>query len=218
VTALRDSLHGGCVGDYNGGAVPDARFGDLTVVRTGVVAGATARRPRGYPGAVCDCSCGAKGVLVPVYRLLNGNTTTCGHGKCTSPQPNPDRIRILEWLAEHGPARLTDLAAAVGMTTGACGGQITLMLRAGQVERPFRGVICLPGQAPAEPLPVHPGRVAGNAKAGRSRWENMTGEERKARIAALAAGRVRAAEERRRAASIDAGLPGAYVPAKGDIL
>jgi len=184
--------------DPRPGIWPGKPFGDLTVVRTDAAlrGGHCPSNPSGWPAVECECSCGRAGLIIPRYRLTGGNTTSCGHGKCTMPRANPDRARILAWLAEHGPTRVNTLAEGLGMTTGAAGGQVTLMLRAGQIERPFRGVVCLPGCAPEEEPPAHPGRSAGNAKSARTRWENMTQAERDKRVAVLAAGRREAAARR----------------------
>ena len=190
------------------GVYVKARFGQLRVVKIGLRTAPDASHPRGWPAAECVCSCGEAGVIVANYRLLRGHTSTCGHGKCTLPRGSPGQARILAYLAGHGPVRLMRLAADLGMTDGAAGGQLTHLRNAGKVVRPFRGVWCLPGQEPDGPLPELPGRSEGARKGSATRWANATQADRDREGTRLAKARTAAAERRRAARDSNPAPPG----------
>jgi predicted ArsR family transcriptional regulator len=178
------------------GVVVRRTFGELRVVKTGLRTRPTKSHPDGEPAAECVCSCGRPGVIVANHKLLGGQKT-CGHGRASLPRrtPNPDRARILAYLDGHGPSRLTVLAAALGMTAGAAGGQLYLMAKAGQVVRRERGVWRLPGQD--GPPPPEPGdRSAAGRKAARTRWAGMDDATRADLIARQEAGRAATRRDR----------------------
>jgi hypothetical protein len=130
-------------------------FGHLEVIRTGVRGGCTADRPRGFPAAECTChgpGCG-RTVVVPVYRLLNGNTKSCGCGACFRPRKGSIRDRIVAYVAAEGGAWMTQIRDHLGLSSGAAGGHLHyLTVTAGRLARPVRGFYCLPGQVP-DPIP-----------------------------------------------------------------
>jgi hypothetical protein len=182
------------------GAWPGKRIGDLEVVRTGVRGGHCPSNPRGWPAAECKClKCGRPGVIVPLYRLFNGNTTTCGCGACFRPRTSGIRDRIAVWVAEaeDGGRWMTQIRDHFGISGGATGGHLHYLVKAGRLERPARGFYCAPGQVP-DPIPAPPPGVfsARSSKAGTSRWKNMDQEQRDQRVKLLTAGRAKAASRR----------------------
>jgi hypothetical protein len=184
-----------------GGVRAEQEFGDLAVIRLGVRGGHTAQRPSGYPAAVCRCAgCGRDDVIVPLYRLLNGGTKSCGTGPCFRPLKSGVRDRIIAYVARRGGAWMSRIRDDLQMTGGAASGHLSHLVASGRLERPARGFYCLPGEAPAaipEPPPeTRQARSAGNSKAGVSRWQVMTGDERRQRVALLTAGRASAARRR----------------------
>ena len=181
------------------GVSPGQPFGDLEVIRTGVRGGHTQARPRGFPAAECTChgpGCGQT-VIVPLYRLLNGNTRSCGCGACFRPRKTGIRDAIealVTEAADAGPGGMwmADIRDKLGMTNGQAGGHLYHLLTAGRLDRPVRGFYCPPGRRP-DPIPPPSERAsARSTKSGRSRWANMDAEARQAVVGRLTAGRDRA--------------------------
>jgi hypothetical protein len=177
------------------GVRAEQRFGDLKVIRTGVRGGHCASNPRGWPAAECECRCGKTGV-VPLYRLLNGNTKSCGHGACYRPRRGV-RDAIIDWLGETGGAYMMQVRDHFGLTDGSAGGHLSYLAKSGRLERPVRGFYCLPGKVP-DPIPPLPPEVfsSRSSKAGKARWKNLDQAGRDKAVRRLTAARVAAAERR----------------------
>ena len=144
-----------------GGTVtPRRRFGHLKVVRAGLRYGVgQPGHPRGWPAAQCRChapslgdgTCGAL-VVVANFRLLNGNTTSCGCQACWRPHGSPVWDRIEAYLAARGGgAWFTEIAAGAELPGGRAA-HLQHMMTAGRLQRPVRGFYHLPGRCP-DPIP-----------------------------------------------------------------
>jgi hypothetical protein len=66
------------------------------------------------------------------------------------------RARILKYLAEHGASRAGQMGADLGLSNGSVSGHLHGLVAQGRAERPWRGIYCLPGQAPAVMPPASP--------------------------------------------------------------
>jgi hypothetical protein len=62
------------------------RFGRLVVMETGVKAGVSEAKPAGWRAAVCQCDCGTT-TTVKIFKLMNGQTQSCGCLKREGPKP-----------------------------------------------------------------------------------------------------------------------------------
>lgn len=128
-----------------GGVNPEAQFGELKVLRTGLRGGQTEKRPGGYPAAECECSCGVT-VIIPCYRLINGNNKTCGHGACWKPKGNTIEDRIEAWIRkrEATGARMAEIRDRFGLTNGSTGAHLHFLVRDRRLARQGRGLYVAP--------------------------------------------------------------------------